>query len=204
MQSSLIPLFPLDIVVCPEGLITLNIFEPRYLYMVQSCLWNQTSFVITAVIPEGDLNTESNLPFASVGTLVHIQDSKVPNIGQMHIRCKSISRVTIESFIQSPGDLHYGKISYIPNDLPVDIPDDLQKSSRILQALIEQKNDKESLDLSISKPYKFNDSSWVSNRWVELLSLPLLEKQRLMELDSPIMRLELIQDILDKGYTKIF
>jgi hypothetical protein len=32
---------------------------------------------------------------------------------------------------------------------------------------------------------------------VELLELPLLEKQRLMQLDSPIVRLELLHDLLD-------
>jgi Lon protease-like protein len=51
-------------------------------------------------------------------------------------------------------------------------------------------------DIHIVENYQFNDASWVSNRWVELLDLSLLEKQRLMQLDSPIVRLELIYDIL--------
>jgi Lon protease-like protein len=49
---------------------------------------------------------------------------------------------------------------------------------------------------------KFDDAAWVANRWVELLDLPLLQKQRLMQLDSPILRLELINDILDKDTPK--
>lgn len=48
-------------------------------------------------------------------------------------------------------------------------------------------------------PYKLDDTNWFVNRWVELLDLSLLEKQRLMQLHSPIVRLELIQDVLTTG-----
>ena len=39
---------------------------------------------------------------------------------------------------------------------------------------------------------------WVANRWCELLPLPLELKQRLMELDNPLVRLELVSDILER------
>ncbi|MDO8375065.1 MAG: peptidase S16, partial [Polaromonas sp.] len=38
----------------------------------------------------------------------------------------------------------------------------------------------------------------VANRWCELLPMPLELKQRLMELDNPLVRLELVSDILEK------
>jgi len=49
--------------------------------------------------------------------------------------------------------------------------------------------------LPIAKPYMFDDCAWVANRWIELLNLPLDQKQRFLELDSPLVRLELIQDM---------
>ncbi|WP_049769969.1 hypothetical protein [Methylotenera versatilis] len=58
-------------------------------------------------------------------------------------------------------------------------------------------------NLPVIEPYKLEGASWVANRWVELLDLPLLQKQRLMQLDSPILRLELIHDILDAGSRKL-
>ena len=51
--------------------------------------------------------------------------------------------------------------------------------------------------MPIVEPYQFDNAAWVANRWVELLDLPLLQKQRLMQMEGPILRLELIQDILD-------
>jgi Lon protease-like protein len=47
------------------------------------------------------------------------------------------------------------------------------------------------------KPYEYEDATWVSNRWVELLDIPLIDKQRLMQIDSPIVRLELINDAIN-------
>jgi len=48
-------------------------------------------------------------------------------------------------------------------------------------------------------PYLLDDCGWVANRWCEILPLPLQHKQRLMELDNPLLRLELINDLLDRG-----
>ena len=50
--------------------------------------------------------------------------------------------------------------------------------------------------LPVRAPYQFADCGWVANRWCELLPLPPHLKQRLMELDSPLMRLELVSDLL--------
>jgi hypothetical protein len=48
-------------------------------------------------------------------------------------------------------------------------------------------------------PYQLDDCSWVANRWCELLPLPPAVKQQLMELDNPLLRLELVCDILERN-----
>ena len=52
MKNSLLkyklPLFPLNVVVCPKGLMNLRIFEARYLDMTKACLRENTSFGIIA------------------------------------------------------------------------------------------------------------------------------------------------------------
>ena len=45
---------------------------------------------------------------------------------------------------------------------------------------------------------QLNDCGWVANRWCELLPVPLELKQRLMELDNPLVRLELVADVLER------
>ena len=45
---------------------------------------------------------------------------------------------------------------------------------------------------------RLEDCGWVANRWCELLPVPLELKQRLMQLDNPLVRLELVGDILHR------
>ena len=39
---------------------------------------------------------------------------------------------------------------------------------------------------------------WVANRWCELLPIPLELKQQMMALDNPLVRLELVGDVLQR------
>jgi Lon protease-like protein len=99
-----------------------------------------------------------------------------------------------------PDALAIGEVSDINNDSQIPIPDDLKFLSENLKHLIDsihQQGLSES-DIPILKPYEYDDASWISNRWVELLDLPLIQKQRLMQIDSPIVRLELIQDAINQ------
>ena len=45
-------------------------------------------------------------------------------------------------------------------------------------------------------PYRLDDAGWVANRWCELLPVPLGAKQKLMELDDPVIRLSLVDGFL--------
>ena len=201
MNHYLIPLFPLNVVVCPQGLMPLRIFEARYLDMVKNCLRNQSAFAIVTVLPQAQASANNHFPFTDVGTSVLITEADVSTVGLMMIRCVGQHRVKVESFTQQSDGLVIGKVSDIANDVELPIPEDVQITSsslqRLLKALPEQGISPN--DMPVIQPYKFNDASWVANRWVELLDLPLLQKQRLMQMDSPILRLEMINDILDSN-----
>ena len=177
----------------------LKIFESRYLDMVRNCLRNKSSFAVVSVLPEGETNLEGNFPFANIGTLVDIIDADVSTVGLMMIRCLGSHRVKIDSFIQQTDGLVIGVVTDIANDLVLPIPEYLQDTSKWLEKLLESLPDQNISpeDIPVMKPYKLDDAAWVANRWVELLDLPLLQKQRLMQNDSPILRLEMIHDTLE-------
>jgi len=192
-------------VVCPEGLLALRIFEARYLDMVRACLRNNSPFGIVTTLPEGETDVGGNFPFSAVGTSVVIIDADVETVGLIMIRCLGQQRIKIESFTQRPDGLVIGEVTDIPNDIEMAIPDDLMGAStdlvRLLESLPEQGIAAE--NIPIAKPYKLNDVTWVANRWIELMNIPLLDKQRLMQIDSPLVRLELVQDILDNHSRQI-
>ena len=167
--------------------------------MVRDCLRNKTSFAIVTILPEGATDLASNFPFANIGTLVNILDADVTAIGLIMIRCVGQHRVKIHSFAQEADGLVVGQVSDVPNDVSIPVPEDLNPSVKVLKQLLKTLADQDlsPKNMPVVKPYEFENAVWVSNRWVELLNLPLLQKQRLMQMESPILRLELIQDILD-------
>lgn len=199
MKTYNLPLFPLNVVVCPDGYLPLKIFEARYLDMVRDCLRNKSSFAIVTILPEGETDPEGNFPFANIGTLVNIVDADVTTVGLMMIRCVGQHRIKVDSFTQQPDGLVMGEVNDISNDVSIPVPEDLNPSVKVLKQLLKTlaNQNLSPTNMPIVEPYQFENAAWVANRWVELLDLPLLQKQRLMQMESPILRLELIQDILD-------
>lgn len=202
-----LPLFPLNIVIFPDGLLPLRIFETRYLDMVSACLRNQTPFGLVVHRPEFANETRNALPFTRVGTTFMIMEADVTQVGLMNIVCRGINRFRIHSARQQADGLWLGDVEDIANDLELNIPDDLKNIAEMLRQLVESllEQGMEESKLPFVKPYKFEDCSWVSNRWCEILAMSLQEKQRMLELDSPLVRLELVQDWisddLDQGHS---
>lgn len=166
--------------------------------MVRTCLRNKSSFAVVAVMPEGETDPEGYFPFANIGTLVDIVEADVTTVGLMNIRCVGRHRVKIDSFIQQVDGLLVGQVNDIANDLSSAIPEDLESVATSLKDLLVSlpASGVAPENMPVIQPYQFENAAWVANRWLELLDLPLLQKQRLMQLDSPALRLELIHDIL--------
>ena len=46
------------------------------------------------------------------------------------------------------------------------------------------------------EPHRLDSAGWVANRWCELLPVPLAAKQKLMELEDPMLRLSIVDGFL--------
>src|SRR5450830_735174 len=55
-------------------------------------------------------------------------------------------------------------------------------------------------ELPVRQPYLWHDAGWLANRWCELLGLPAARMQQLMSLESPLLRLELVADLLERDH----
>lgn len=199
-----LPLFPLNIVMFPGGVLPLRIFEMRYLDMVRACLRNNTAFGLIASLPEDQSNSDAGLPFFSIGTTLIIKEAGVTQVGLMNIFCRGQTRFHIHSAHQQKDGLWIGEVEDIKNESSVQIPGDLQSTGEFLKQLVEslvEQGVPES-GMPFSEPYKFDDCAWVSSRWCEILPLPLLDKQRMLELHSPLVRLELINDWIQDQFAK--
>jgi hypothetical protein len=196
-----LPLFPLGTVLFPGGVLPLRIFEVRYLDMIGKCHKAGAPFGVVSLTHGSEVQKPgSSESFSSVGTLASIIDYEAPRPGLMTIRAGGTQRFRITSRDQLKHGLWIADVEQVPDDMKVAIPEDLQVASTALKQLIhslEQKSaGKEPLPLQ--PPWHLDDCGWVANRWCELLPLPVALKQRLMELDNPLVRLELVSDVLAK------
>ncbi|MEO7400812.1 MAG: LON peptidase substrate-binding domain-containing protein [Polaromonas sp.] len=210
-----LPLFPLGTVLFPEGVLPLQIFEVRYLDMIGKCHKTGAPFGVVSLTegmevrkpadPSGKKAQPGGDGFAHeafnlVGTLATITAFSVPQPGLMVIRCRGVQRFVISRHEKLKHGLWVADVARLQADLTVAIPTDLQKAADALGKLIQnlQERDMPGDQMRLLPPYRLDDCGWVANRWCELLPLPLELRQRLMELDNPLLRLELVCDILER------
>ena len=205
-----LPLFPLGSVLFPGGLLPLRIFEVRYLDMIGKCRKNGTPFGVVALTQgtevrrlqaeagDGDFPTES---FEDIGTLASITEFSAPQAGLVMVRCTGTQRFKVSRSHQLKHGLWMAEVTTLPADKPVPVPSDLQAASDGLKKVLRtlQERDVPADQMPVLPPYQFDDCAWVANRWSELLPMSAKRKHQLMALDNPLLRLELVNDILDRS-----
>ncbi|MDB5744244.1 MAG: peptidase lon domain protein [Polaromonas sp.] len=215
LTLSYLPLFPLGTVLYPGGLLPLRIFEVRYLDMIGKCHKTGAPFGVVSLTEGLEVRKLSDVSlkngqaggdgfaqeaFSTVGTLATIDAFSVPQSGLMVIQCRGVHRFTITRREKLKHGLWVADVTRLNEDLPVKIPFDLQKCADALGKLIKglRQGDDPAGKIPMLSPYRLDDCGWVANRWCELLPMPVMLKQQLMELDNPLLRLELVCDILER------
>ena len=119
----------------------------------------------------------------------------------MVIRCTGVQRFSVTRSEKLKHGLWVADVQRLPQDQAIPVPADLQAVSDALGNLIRTLQQRAVPDdqMPMQKPYRLDDCGWVANRWCELLSLPLELKQRLLALDNPLLRLELVSDLLERS-----
>jgi len=205
-----LPLFPLGTVLFPGGLLPLRIFEVRYLDMIGKCFKAGAPFGIVSLTEGAEVRRPGNTgpggdgfaheDFNSIGTLATIAEFSVPRPGLMMISCMGAQRFEISRREKLRHGLWIADVTRLDDDPSVKIPDDLQHTANALGKLIKslQTRAVSMTKIPLLAPYRLDDCGWVANRWCELLPIPVELKQRLMQLDNPLLRLELVSDILER------
>ena len=184
-----IPLFPLNTVLFPEGVLPLRIFESRYLDMVSECLRSDGCFGV-CLITSGN---EAEMPAEchDIGTFAHIVDWDQGEDGILGVTAKGGKRFRVVEKRLRPNKLLESDVEIIDENDDEELPVEFQLLSDLLRQIVEK------FELThLSGEEKYLDASWVSCRLAELLPLELEEKQDLLETDDPVQRLAQIQSLL--------
>jgi len=196
-----IPLFPLGMTLFPGGLAALKIFEVRYLDMTRASFREKLPFGIVTINQGSEVRQPTEqVSFAEVGTLAEIIEFEAIQPSLYTIRCKGQSRFKVDHAEQLPNGLWRGDVTILEADPAIEIPPELAKSSTTLERVLHAMDEQGIADdeRPILKPYLLNDCGWVSNRWAELLNLNASQRQHLMTLENPRLRLDLVQELLEE------
>ena len=199
MATISIPLFPLSTVLFPGGLLPLQIFEVRYLDMIARCIADETPFGVVLLTKGGEVRSpETRERFEDTGTLATVIDTTGSAANLLQVVCRGGARFELHSTLQRANGLWMGEAELVEQDHDVHIPTELRGASEALERVLATLTDVPQHRWPVLPPFQLDDCSWVSNRWCELLPLPDGQKQQMLMLDNPLIRLELLHDVLDE------
>lgn len=184
-----LPLFPLNTVIFPGGVLPLRIFETRYLEMVKECVRKQSEFVICLIKDGSEVGQAAK--HRNIGTTCRIIDWETLPDGLLGVTAQGQSRVEITDTDVQNNQLIMGEIEYLSEDQDETLPSRFKEWAQLIAVIIEE----------LGQPFNDQDQAlesafWVGARLTEYLPFELEEKQRILELDHPLVRLEHLRSVL--------
>ncbi len=195
-----IPLFPLSHGLYPDGRLDLQIFEVRYLDLVRRCHREQTPFGIAWIEEGQEVTVPGQMPkLFSYGTLAHIDSLETVQAALLRIRCHGGQRFALHRTHAGPLGVWHGDVEYLAPDAALDIPPALEYlAQRLGRGIAMAQQDGRLPELPLLPPFRLDECGWVANRWAELLPLPTVYKQALLQESDPLTRLRAIDRSMDR------
>jgi Lon protease-like protein len=191
-----LPVFALNAVLFPAGVLSLRVFEARYVDMIRACLRNDSPFVVCRITQGAEVGLAAE--HETIGCIARIAEWDMEQAGLMLVRAAGGQRVRVSQRQIERDGLVRALVEPIAPEPDLPLPDQYAGCRELLRKMTEDIDEQagSSLHRPIARPYDFDSSSWVGNRLCELLPLPIAARQKLMELDNPLMRLSLVLQFL--------
>lgn len=191
VETLRIPLFPLNTVLFPGSVLPLKIFEQRYLDMAAACMKTGSPFGV-CLIEKGSEVGESAVPHA-VGTLATIGNWEMEQLGILMITAHGGRRFRIiETSVGTHNQLE-ASVELLAETGPTPLPPERQRLLPLLHRVVDDLGAER-----LPEPHRFDEAEWVGFRITEILPIQNLAKQKLLELDDPLARLEILEKYLDQ------
>jgi Lon protease-like protein len=190
VKSLRVPIFPLNAVLFPGGLLPLRVFEARYMDMTRDCLKRDAPFGV-CLIHEGAEVGAPAVP-EGIGCLAKILECDMQQLGVLNLKTRGSQRFRILEREASTQGLISADVELIPPDASVAVPEKFAPCARLLEMLVADQGKP-----IFAEPYAFDDAAWVGYRLTEILPVPLVAKQKLLELTDSLARLSILQRFLE-------
>lgn len=190
------PLFPLRSVLFPGGRLGLRIFERRYLDLIRDCMKQQSGFGLVMLAPgDSELDQPGSRPpqLSAMGCAAHIVDwDQLPD-GLLGITVEGGRRFRLRHSRRSGSGLYLGEVQWCQEESDIPLPEGCESMEGLLRQLMSHPH-VERLGLSP----EVRGAGELVNRLAQLLPLPAAETYPLLEIDSPLARLDALHDLLEQ------
>lgn len=191
-----LPLFPLSRGVFPDGMLRLQIFEPRYLDLIKRCRRDQTPFGVVWLSQGREVQTPGDEPqFFPTGCLAHIRECHEIQPALFSIVCQGGLRFELSQSQPGPYGVWQGEVSYLPADPEVALPPEWQHLADRIGKVIAQAQAQNVMDrLPLFPPYALDQCGWVANRYAEAMPMPVQRQVELLRQNDPLRRLQQVAE----------
>ena len=182
-----LPIFPLRTILFPDSKLPLRIFEPRYIDMVSRSMREDSEFGII-------LSRESTDPKMfetyDTGTLAKIIDWDQGGDGLLGITTIGTQKFRLKELNKQEDGLNIGSIERIEKEGDYKPLKEFTHLVELLQAILDDVN------IYSNDEKNFDSASWISYRFAEILPLRIEDKQKCLEIDDPIIRLNFLEPLI--------
>ena len=177
------PVFPLNTVLSPGGLLPLRIFEPRYLDMVSCSLRQSSPFVISLLTTRDETSRKAETE--NVGVTARIFDWESLSDGLLGITVLGERKVRLSDSVTQSDGLLLARAEYLPDEKKEALPAEAEPLAHLLRRILAE------LPLPYSEELcDYGNAGWVADRLTEVLPVLHKTKQALLEEPLPIIRLD--------------
>ncbi len=176
----MLALFPLSLVLFPETVIQLHIFEPKYKNMINYCLEMNMEFGLSPVI---------SAKIQTIGCSARILEiiKKYPN-GNMDILIRGMRKYILKESKLSESDYTLGNVEFIEERTNYPDPDLLDKCIELYNTITDELTNLNLEKVNVSMFYSQTPSYF----FVQKGGFSLKQKYDILQLDDENLRLEYI------------
>jgi len=191
VETLRIPLFPLSTVLFPGSILPLKIFEQRYLDMAAACMKENSPFGVCLIEKGSEVGTAAK-PHA-VGTLATIGNWEMEQLGILMITAHGTRRFRIIDSTVGSNNLLEASVELLAESGPTPLPPERERLLPLLRRVVADLGSER-----LPAPHYYDEAEWVGYRITDFLPIQNLAKQKLLELDDPLARLEILEKYLDQ------
>jgi hypothetical protein len=191
MEPTPIAVFPLNIVLFPEGLLPLRIFETRYVDMVRRCMRGELRFGVVLIREGSEVGPAETF---DVGTMAKIVDFHQLSDGFLGLSCVGEQRFRIATRGRQSDGLNLADVGMLEVEDRVAVPERHERLAELIKSVLPQLG-----EVYKGVKMRLDDAAWVGHRLAEILPIPATQKQFCLELADPIERLDFLSPLAQEA-----